>query len=44
MDINEALKILKKGVNDWKPNANSEFYSQFNTQLSIDNSSDLPEC
>ena len=44
MNINEALKILKKCVNDWKPNVTSELLSQSDTNLIVDNSSDVAEC
>ena len=44
LEINESLKILKKCVDDWIPNADSEFYSNSDIQLNIDNKSDIAEC
>ena len=44
MDINEALKILKVCVNDWKPTPDSENYIKSNPQHKIDKSTDVAEC
>ena len=44
LDINEALKILKVCVNDWKPTPNSENYIKSNPRLKIDKSTDVAEC
>ena len=44
MEINEALKILKVCVDDWKPSSNGITYLQSDLQLNIDSNSDVAEC
>ena len=44
MNINEALKILRVCVNDWKPYSNSEYYIKSVPQLKIEKSTDVAEC
>ena len=44
LDINEALKTLKKCVDDWEPSLNSTTYLQSDLQLNIDSNSDVAEC
>ena len=44
LEINEALKILKNCVDNWKPSSNIGIYSESDLQLNIDNNSDVAEC
>ena len=44
LEINSAIKILKECVSEWSPNSNSEYYTRSDSQLNIDERSDIAEC
>ena len=44
LDINEALKILKYCVDDWKPSVDSSTHLQPDIKLNVDSNSDIAEC
>ena len=44
LEINLAIKILKECVNEWSPSSNSDFYTQSDPQLKIDQNPDIAEC
>ena len=44
LEINLAIKILKDCVNEWNPSSNSDFYTQSDQHLKIDQSPDIAEC
>ena len=44
LEINLAIKILKDCVTEWNPSSNSDFYTQFDPKLKIDQNPDIAEC
>jgi len=44
LEINLAIKILRECVSEWSPSSNSEFYTESDSQLQIDNKTDIAEC
>jgi len=44
LELNNALQLLKEAVDEWKPSTNSDFYTQSDPHLKIDQSPDTAEC
>jgi len=44
LEINLAIKILKDCVTEWNPSLNSDFYTQSDPQMKIDQNPDIAEC
>jgi FlaA1/EpsC-like NDP-sugar epimerase len=44
LEINLAIKILKDCVTEWNPSSNSDFYTQSDPKLKIDQNPDIAEC
>ena len=44
LEISLAIKILKECVNEWSPSSSSEYYTRSDSQLNIDEGSNIAEC